>query len=97
MLCGTVPFKASNMKELHKMIMKGKYHLKEEVTDEAKHLLKAMLDINPKTRISVSKILEHPWLKSLPKELPEIFNEEEKAIVKREFIYNNPNIPNRSE
>jgi len=36
MLCGTVPFKASNMKELHKMIIKGKYHLKEEVTDGAK-------------------------------------------------------------
>jgi len=36
MLCGTVPFKASNMKELHKMIIKGKYHLKEEVSDDAK-------------------------------------------------------------
>lgn len=33
MLCGTVPFKASNMKELHKMIMKGKYYFKEEVSD----------------------------------------------------------------
>lgn len=79
------------------MIMKGKYHLKEEVTDQAKHLLKAMLDIDPKTRISVAKILEHPWLSSLPVELPEIFNQEEKDIVKREFIYNNPQIPNRSE
>ena len=31
MLFGTVPFKASNMKELHKMIIKGKYNLKEEI------------------------------------------------------------------
>jgi 5'-AMP-activated protein kinase catalytic alpha subunit len=53
MLCGTVPFKASNMKELHKMIMKGKYYFKEEVTDVAKSLLKGMLDINPKTRITI--------------------------------------------
>jgi len=29
--------------------------------------------------------------------LPEIFNSEEAEIVKREFIYNNPSQPNRSE
>ena len=43
MLCGTVPFKASNMKELHKMIIKGKYNLKEEISPDAKHLLRQML------------------------------------------------------
>jgi hypothetical protein len=48
MLCGTVPFKASNMKELHRMIMKGKYNLKEPCTDEAKHLLKSMLHTDPR-------------------------------------------------
>ena len=96
MLMGTVPFKASNMKELHKMIIKGKYHLKEEVTDQAKHLMKAMLDTDPKSRISIAKILRHPWMQ-VPVDAPEIFNQEEKDIVKREFIYNNPNLPNRSE
>lgn len=53
MLCGTVPFKAGNMKELHKMIIKGKYVLKEEVTPEAKSLLKLMLETDPKKRISI--------------------------------------------
>jgi serine/threonine protein kinase len=96
MLCGTVPFKASNMKELHKMIIKGKYHLKEEVTDHAKHLLRALLETDPKKRLSVQKILEHPWMRQ-PENPPEIFNQEEKEIVGREFVYNNPNIPNRSE
>lgn len=96
MLCGTVPFKASNMKELHKMIIKGKYHLKEEVSDGAKQLMRAMLEPDPKKRISIAKILLHPWL-VLPENPPEIFNQEEKDIVKREFIYNNPKLPNRSE
>jgi len=73
MLCGTVPFKASNMKELHKMIIKGKYHLKEEVSNEAKHLMKAMLDTDPKRRIPIAKILQHPWLQ-IPENPPEIFN-----------------------
>jgi hypothetical protein len=32
MLYGTVPFKASSMSELQKMIMQGKYTLKEEIS-----------------------------------------------------------------
>ena len=57
MLCGTVPFKASNMKELHKMIIKGKYNLKEEISDDAKSLLRSMLETDPKRRITIQKIL----------------------------------------
>ena len=77
------------MKELHKMIIKGKYHLKEEITDEAKSLMKSMLTTDPNNRITISKILTHPWMQ-LPKEPIEIFNQEERDIVKKEFIYNNP-------
>ena len=73
MLCGTVPFKASNMKELHKMIIKGKYHLKEEVSDDAKSLMKSMLNTDPNSRITISKILAHPWMQ-LPENPVEIFN-----------------------
>ena len=40
MLYGTVPFKASNMNDLHKLIMKGKYTLKDDISDEARDLLK---------------------------------------------------------
>ena len=73
LLCGTVPFKASNMKELHKMIIKGKYHLKEEVSDEAKALMKAMLNTDPNSRITISKILTHPWMRT-PETPLDIFN-----------------------
>jgi serine/threonine protein kinase len=96
MLCGTVPFKASNMKELHKMIIKGKYNLKEEISADAKHLLRSMLETDPNKRISIRKILEHPWIQSGDPEF-EIFSQEEKEIVKKEFIYNNPKFHNRSE
>lgn len=96
MLCGTVPFKASNMKELHKMIIKGKYNLKEEISPDAKHLLRQMLETDPSKRISIKKILEHPWILQADPQL-EIFSPEEKDIVKKEFIYNNPQFHNRSE
>ena len=39
MLYGTVPFKANNMKDLHKQIMEARYNLKDEITQEAKNLI----------------------------------------------------------
>lgn len=96
MLFGTVPFKASNMKELHKMIIKGKYTLKEEISPEAKHLMRSMMETDPDKRITINKILQHPWITSASNDI-DIFNEEEKEIVKKEFMYNNPTVNNRSE
>lgn len=40
MLYGTVPFKANNMNDLHKLIMKGKYTLKDDISEESRDLLK---------------------------------------------------------
>lgn len=54
MLYGTVPFKANNMKDLHQQILQAKYNLKEDVSEEAKDLIKSLLNINPKERLSVS-------------------------------------------
>ena len=51
--------------------------MKEEVSLEAKHLLRQMLETDPDKRISIRKILEHPWFKDLDPNL-EIFNKEEK-------------------
>eukprot|EP00806_Schmidingerella_arcuata_P003863 Macronucleus_4502.p1 GENE.Macronucleus_4502~~Macronucleus_4502.p1 ORF type:complete len:192 (+),score=20.82 Macronucleus_4502:1-576(+) len=65
MLYGTVPFKAQTMDELHQVILKGKYLLKEDISIEARDLLRGLLEINPKKRLSVRKILRHPWLKNM--------------------------------
>lgn len=54
MLYGTVPFKANNMKDLHQQILQARYNLKEDVSDDAKDLIKSLLNINPKGRLSVS-------------------------------------------
>ena len=35
MLYGTVPFKANNMSELQKLIVKAKYTLKDDISEEA--------------------------------------------------------------
>lgn len=69
------------------MIMAGNYTLKEDISVEARDLLKGMLEKNPKKRLPVSKILKHEWFKDLDKTLS-IFNDQEKAQIRKEFTYN---------
>jgi serine/threonine protein kinase len=57
MLYGTVPFKASNMSELQKIIMKAKYSLREDISVEARELLKGMMEKDPAKRLTISDIL----------------------------------------
>lgn len=62
MLYGTVPFKANNMQDLHQLIMKAKYNLKDEISEEAKHLITSLLDPDPVTRLTIQEVLAHPWM-----------------------------------
>ncbi|CAG9320779.1 unnamed protein product [Blepharisma stoltei] len=61
MLCGTVPFKAKNLNDLHKMILLGKYAIPEYMSDEAKDLISLFLNPIPQYRISLKDALEHRW------------------------------------
>lgn len=58
MLFGGVPFKANNMNDLHDLILAGKYLLKDEISTEAKDLIKGMLERNPLKRLTVEEILK---------------------------------------
>ena len=57
MLYGTVPFKANNMTDLHKLIKQGKFNLKDEISEPAKNLIKKLLEVDPKKRLSIVKIM----------------------------------------
>lgn len=62
MLSGTVPFKGSDLKESHNLIMKGVYKEIEDISREAKHLIRCLLEVDPRKRITTEKALYHPWL-----------------------------------
>lgn len=65
MLYGTVPFKANNMSELHQLILKAKYSLKDdkvEISDDAKNLIRALLEPDPSKRLNIEQVKKHPWL-----------------------------------
>ena len=65
MLSGTVPFKGNNLKELHDLIINGKYKEIKGISKEAEDLLKKILEVDPEIRIKTEEILNHPWLVDL--------------------------------
>ena len=63
MVQGTVPFKATNIADLHKLILKGEFIFPvDTVSDEVKDLVKRMLILDPKDRISIPQMLNHAWV-----------------------------------
>ena len=65
MLYGTVPFKANNMSELHKLIIAADYTLKDDISESARDLLKSILQPDPAKRFTMNEILEHPWMQDI--------------------------------
>ena len=69
MLSGSVPFKANNIKDLHKLIIKGAYAPIKDISDEAASLLSSLLEVDPKSRITTKSILNHSWFnEKVPKQ-----------------------------
>ncbi len=98
MLYGTVPFKANNMQDLHKLILAAKYNLKDEISEGAKSLLRALLEPDPVKRLTIKQVLMHPWMADAPDQgTLQIFNQEEQEVIRKEFTYNNPSRFNRNE
>jgi serine/threonine protein kinase len=54
MVQGTVPFKASNISELHKLIIAGNFEFPvDTVSSEVKDLIRKMLVVKPEDRINI--------------------------------------------
>jgi hypothetical protein len=53
MLYGAVPFKAANLQELQKQVTKCKPNYTDEISDEAKELLKGILEKDPVKRLNI--------------------------------------------
>jgi len=66
MVQGTVPFKASNIADLHKLILKGEFVFPvEDVSEEVKDLIRRMIVLTPEDRISVPQMLNHSWVRDV--------------------------------
>jgi len=90
LLCGFPPFYADNDAQLYEKIKRGEYEFLrpywDPISDKAKDLIRKMLTVSPKDRITCSGCLEHPWLKAtadqLTKEISTVTKLQESAKLK---------------
>jgi serine/threonine protein kinase len=65
-LCGFPPFYDEDIKQLFEQIKKGAFDFPspywDEVSDNAKTLIKKLLQVDPKKRLKASDVLSDPWV-----------------------------------
>lgn len=62
LLCGYLPFDDSSIENLYKKILSGKYDEPNWLTNSSKNLIRAMLQIDPKNRITIDDLCNHTWI-----------------------------------
>ena len=86
LLSGRPPFAGDNDREIMDKVAKGKYDLEtnpfDKLSNSAKDLIKKLLIMDPKKRISAQDALNHPWFKE--KKSRELFNriKDESTLIK---------------
>ncbi|CAK8542167.1 unnamed protein product [Lathyrus sativus] len=63
LLAGSLPFQDQNLMEMYRKISEGEFKFPKWFALEVRQLLSKILDPNPKTRISMAKIMESSWFK----------------------------------
>lgn len=68
LLCGYPPFNGPSDKDIFFAIKRGKFTFPEEewsgISQEAKDMIKSLLQMDPKRRPSAEEALKHPWITS---------------------------------
>lgn len=77
LLCGYPPFNGQNDRQIIEAVLKGKFTLDgkdslstvepewDDVSPEAKDIVKKMLEYEPGKRISAEDAIQHPWIKKM--------------------------------
>ncbi|KAK5640234.1 hypothetical protein RI129_011045 [Pyrocoelia pectoralis] len=62
LLTGTLPFDDTKIDALYKKILSGKYYEPLFLSKASRNLIKSMLQVDPKERITISKLSSHAWI-----------------------------------
>ena len=71
--------------------------MKEDISKDAQALIRGLLNIDPKKRFGVRQVMEHVWMQGVDDLSTDIFNDDEKEVIRSEFTYNDPSRFNRNE
>ncbi len=61
LICGYLPFEDPNTANLYKKILNGEFSIPKVASDDAKDLIKNILQTNPEVRYRVQDIRKHQW------------------------------------
>ena len=65
MLVGRLPFEDSNTSQLYRKITNGQYLIPSQVSDPARSLIKALLQVDPSRRITIEGVRSSRWYQGL--------------------------------
>mmetsp|Transcript_137183 Transcript_137183/g.273739 ORF Transcript_137183/g.273739 Transcript_137183/m.273739 type:complete len:1095 (+) Transcript_137183:153-3437(+) len=65
MLIGHAPFKADQLLDLRRCILRGRYHTPSHLSEEASHLLRRLLVVEPSNRATLGEVADHAWLRNV--------------------------------
>ncbi|CAH9069235.1 unnamed protein product [Cuscuta epithymum] len=63
LLAGYLPFQDSNLMEMYRKIKKAEFKYPTFFSSDVRKLISKLLDPNPKTRITIAKIMENSWFR----------------------------------
>ena len=61
MLAGYLPFDEPTINGLYMKIERGEFRMARHLSDPAKDLISRMICVDPKARITIEQIIQHPW------------------------------------
>ena len=64
---GHSPYRAKKIEQIYDNIVNRRMKCSSRISPEVKDLLQKILRINPKERLSLEGVLEHPWVKKYSK------------------------------
>ncbi|KAG8388995.1 hypothetical protein BUALT_Bualt02G0183400 [Buddleja alternifolia] len=92
LLCGVPPFWAETEQGVAQAIIRSVVDFKRDpwpkISDNAKDLVKKMLDPDPSRRFTAQQVLEHPWLQNIKKAPNVSLGETVKARLKQFSVMN---------
>lgn len=62
LLCGFLPFDDNSIENLYRKILSGKYNEPGWLSPSSKRLIRAMLQVDPKKRITIQELCNHQWI-----------------------------------
>ncbi|XP_064457770.1 maternal embryonic leucine zipper kinase-like [Ornithodoros turicata] len=62
LVCGFLPFDDDNVALLYKKIKRGEYECPSWLPEDTAELLSQMMEVDPKRRITITALLNHPWV-----------------------------------